>query len=262
MNVNESSIVSLGRALARARHLPDSLGRVGLRPALLGAVLVVASTATALGAANSPPEIISATASAAVLNEGQTVTLSVAFTDPDPADLHTLRIKWFEYDGAPTQEVQLPAGQTSVQVKHTYVDGPLWSPRIQVTLYDRQTRPGAPNDNTGGAGQDYVAVPIQVNNVAPGFVPNSVTVRKKAGRQFVVEGDLVDPSTRDALTVGATWSDPLAPAATACSLNKNRHFQCEHTYSSSLPAQTYQILLTARDDDGGETKYQTFATLP
>ena len=187
----------------------------------------------------------------------------MTFIDPDAADLHTLRIKWFEYDGAPTEVVQLPAGQRSVQVKRTYVEGPVWSPRIQVTLYDRQSRPGASNDNTDGAGQDYTSVPIQVNNVAPTIPHGSVSVKRLGKRQVVVEGDVVDVGTRDAMRVSAAWWDPTAPAPTACRLGKDgRHFKCEHTYGASVPAGTYDIFLDACDDDGGQGVYTTSVQLP
>jgi hypothetical protein len=250
-------------ALDRARRLPAYLPSTALRPLALGALLLATSTAAVLATANTPPTITNATVTPTLLNEGQAATLTVAFTDPDAADLHTLRIKWFEYDGAPTQVVQVPAGQRSVQVSHTYVDGPLWSPRIQVTLYDRQSKPGTPNDNNDGAGKDYVSVPVQVNNVAPTIPHGSVTVKRLGKRQVVVEGDVVDPGAHDTMRVSATWYDPSSPAPMPCNPSKDgRHFKCEHTYGASLPAGTYDIFLDARDDDGGQGVYTTSVQIP
>ena len=45
---------------------------------------------------------------------------------------------------------------------------------------------------------------------------------------------------------------PSAKAAMPCTVSeKGKTFRCEHTYPVS-GAKTYQITLTARDDDGGE----------
>jgi len=254
------------RVLDRTCRCTAGLRRTGSRPLVLGALLLAASTATVLATANTPPTIVSASVSPAVLNEGQSATLRVTFADPDAADLHTVRVKWHDQGTAPheAEVVQLPAGQSSFTLTHTFKDsvkGPSGS-QLQVTVYDRQSRPGAPNDNVEGAGQAVVFVPIQVNNVAPSYVPGSVTMRQKVGRQVSVAGDIVDPGTGDSLQVAATWSDPFVPGATACSLSKNRHFQCEHTYPASLPPGHYPIILIARDDDGGETRYQVIVQLP
>ena len=106
-------------------------------------------------------------------------------------------------------------------------------------------------------------MPIQVNNVAPGFAPGSVTVKRQGKRQVVVEGDILDPGANDRVTVDAHWFDPSVPPATACSLGKDgRHFKCEHTYGASIPPGTYDIVLEARDDDGGQRAHATSVQLP
>jgi hypothetical protein len=197
-----------------------------------------------------------------VAREGETVTLSVSFTDLDPGDLHSLLVNW----GDPNvhQTVQIPAGQTSVQVTHQNPDDNLVANHIWVTLVDRTSPPGQnPNDNTQGSGHSNASVPFQVLNVAPRFVDPSITVTKTGGSQAVVEGDFVDPGTADELKVNATWGDPVTPGATNCDLsNRNRHFRCEHTYRPNLQAKTYSIGLTVKDDDGGIDQHQTSVRLP
>ena len=253
----------------RTRRLQAHLVRTGLRPLALGALLLATSTAAVLATANTPPTITSATVTPTALNEGQAATLRVTFTDPDPGDLHTVRVKWHDNWGVvPSAEViQLPAGQLSFTLPHTFKDsvsGPSGS-QLQITVYDRQTAPGpgSPNDNADGAGQDVIFVPIQVNNVAPNITPSSVTVKRQGRRQVVVEGDVVDLGAHDTVRVGAAWWDPTSPAPTACSMGKDgRHFKCEHTYGASVPAGTYDIFLDAWDDDGGQGVYTTSVQLP
>jgi len=227
---------------------------------------LAASTATVLATTNSPPTIVSATMSPAVLNEGQTSVLTLSFTDANSGDYHTLRVKWADepLNERETQVIQIPPGQTSIQVPHVFKDSVAGSSgsKVQVTLYDRQTKPGAPNDNAEGAGQDVEFVPITVNNVAPTIPHNSVSVKVQGKRNVVVQGAVVDPGTSDSVTVSATWYDPTSPAPKPCRLDKtNRRFTCEHTYGSSLPAGTYDIFLDAWDDDGAQGVYTTSVTI-
>ena len=153
-------LATVCQTLDRTRRLLVSASRRGRWPLLFGTLLLAASTASVLATANTPPTITSATVSPTVLNEGQTATLTVTFTDPDPGDSHTVRMKWHDMrDDQPlTEVIQLPAGQFSFTLTHKFgdsVSGPSFS-QLQVTVYDRQTRPGSPNDNSDGAGQDVV----------------------------------------------------------------------------------------------------------
>lgn len=258
---------TIRRAFDRPRHLASSVSRAGRRSTALGALLLAASTATVLATANTPPEIISATVTPSTFKEGDTVTLFATFTDADAADLHTVRIRW--HDGSPTEQIQLPAGQTSFEVKHTYRDDQSkYSGQnfVRFTVYDRQTLPGSPNDNGSGAGEDLASVPTTASNVAPSFVDRGITVTKKGGGQVVIEGDIVEPGSADQLQLTATWGDPSAPGETACSLSEGkgatRHFTCEHAYRPNLQAKTYRVGLTVKDDDGGLDQYQTTVRLP
>src|SRR5262249_17613180 len=57
---------------------------------------------------NSPPSITGLSLTPNPVNEGDTVTLNVAFTDPDAADTHTVTILWG--DGSPGTIASLGAG--------------------------------------------------------------------------------------------------------------------------------------------------------
>jgi hypothetical protein len=258
---------AIRRAFDRSGHLSSSVSRAGRRSTALGALLLAASTATVLATANTPPEITSATVTPSTFKEGDTVTLSATFADADAADLHTVRIRW--HDGSRTEQIQLPAGQTSFQVKHTYRDDQSkysGQNNVRFTVYDRQTPPGSPNDNGSGVGQDLESVPTTASNVAPSFVDRGITVTKKGGGNVVIEGDIVEPGSADQLQLTARWSDPTAPGATACNVSAgegtSRRFSCEHAYRPNLQAKTYQVGLVVKDDDGGLDQYQTTVRLP
>lgn len=257
---------SIRQAFSHPRRLSSSVSRAGRRSTALGALLLAASTATVLATANTPPEITSATVTPSTFKEGDTVTLAFTFTDADAADMHTVRIRW--HDGPKTEQVQIPAGQKSFQVKHTYRDdqSKYNENYVRFTVYDRQTPPGSPNDNTSGAGQDLASVPTTVSNVAPSFVDRGITVTKKGGGKVVIEGDIVEPGSADQLQLTARWNDPQAPGTTACNIGEaegtTRHFTCEHAYTPNLQPKTYQIGLFVKDDDGGLDQYQTTVRLP
>jgi hypothetical protein len=241
------------RALERARRLHRP--RSGRRSLVLGTALLIASTVTVVATANTPPEFTSLTVTPSVLNEGQTVTLSGTFTDSDTSDAHTVYIFW---NDAPIEasrtKVQLPAGQTTFQVNHTYTDNLLaGATGIRVKVADRQLPLGS-NDNTEGYGRDRESVPIQVKNVAPRFVDSSIVGTASAGG-VVVEGDFTEPGTSDVVQVKGTVGNPINSSslvAMSCSLLKGeRRFRCEHTQRPSLAPRTYTINLRVSDDDGG-----------
>jgi hypothetical protein len=250
------------RALDRARGL--RLPRSGRRSLALGTLLLTASTVTVLATANTPPEFTSLTVTPSVLNEGQTVTLSGTFTDSDTSDAHTVYIFW---NDAPIEasrtKVQLPAGQTSFQATHTYMDN---ATSIRVKVADRQLPLGS-NDNTEGYGRDRTGVPIQVKNVAPSLA--NITVTKQPTRDLrtvlaVVEGDIIDPGTRDTHQVSALFGDerPIpTPTRTPCTVT-GRRFRCEHTYARGSSDRTFTISLRVGDDDGGLGNATTSVLIP
>src|SRR5688500_2802620 len=71
------------RVLGHARRLLAGAFQSGRRSAVLGTILLIGSTVSVVATANTPPVITSLTVTPSVLNEGQAVTLTGAFTDPD-----------------------------------------------------------------------------------------------------------------------------------------------------------------------------------
>jgi hypothetical protein len=271
MAVNDFA-TTLRLATDRARRLQASVLGAGRRSVVLGALLLTASTVTVLATANTLPTITSLTLNRTVVDEGQPVILSGTFTDPDAADRHTLKIDW---GGAePTQRIELPAGQLSFQVSHTYSDDlvidntPLH--RFRVIVADHQLPVGTPpnDNNTGSIGQVAGFVPsLQVKNVAPSLV--NITVTKQPTRDLrtvlaVVVGDIIDPGA-DTHQVAALWGDeprlPQPPTRTPCTVT-GRRFRCEHTYTRGASDRTFTISLRVGDDDGGLGNATTSVQIP
>src|SRR6185295_14871704 len=109
---------------------------------------------------------------------------------------------------------------------------------FDVNVQDHQG-PFGSNDNVPGGGVDHRTMSIQVKNVPPTFAPG-VTVTGPSKSGFVtIDGTVIDPST-DRVTVAADWGDnttapPFIPPLPAhqfpCTIDKGRHFHCEHTYN-------------------------------
>jgi hypothetical protein len=260
-----------GRMLGHARRLMAGLLARGRRSAVLGAVLLtIVSTVSVLATANTLPLFTTVTLStSSIVNEGQTVTVTGAFTDPDVTDFHSIRIRW-DTVGTPTEQIQLPPGQLSFQVSHTYTDD-LAPTQITVTLYDRQTPPGTdPNDNTDNFPKDERKLPIQVRNVAPRFTRGLAVAKvAKVPGKVTIDGDLVDPGA-DRLTVLANFGDgtpphpfpPLQPGDSPCTVTVRR-FHCEHQYAvNPFATKTYTIRLGVADDDGGRSTFETTVQIP
>jgi hypothetical protein len=257
----------LTTALIRALRLPSVVRRRARRSAGLGAVLLAASAVTAWAAANTPPTITSVSASPAVVNEGQTVTVSGTFTDPDAGDAHTVRVYWG--DGSAPDKVQLPPGQFSFQVNHTFRDE-VPGTTMFLVVADHQLPLGS-NDNADGQGEVGVQVPLVIKNVAPKFAPGiQVTKVGKVPGKVAIDGDFTDPGA-DRFKVLANFGDglpnhqfpPLPNGVSECAVT-GHHFHCEHQYAVQQPGlpKTFQIRLGVQDGDGGQDTFNTSVQIP
>jgi hypothetical protein len=250
------------------RRARERLARVGRVSSVLGAAVLVGSSVSVLATANTPPHITSASLSRSVINEGETVTLTGAFTDPDVGDAHDVEIDWHDHPiHTPNQKLHLPPGQMSFSATHRYTDNnhsipPGASLGMWVGVRDRQLRVGS-NDNSEGSGWDERSLTLQVNNVAPSF-GHTISVTKPSLRPpgtVRVEGTIVDPGA-DSFDVSATWETAEPRPGSACIVTGHgRQFVCEHTYSTS-PASMHSIHLYVTDDDGGQGMTATSVSVP
>jgi hypothetical protein len=256
------------QAVSHTRRSFALSARAGRRSLALGAVLLIGSTVTVLATANMPPHItgITLTPNVGMIDEGQSVTVNVTWTDPDPNDMHTVYFDW--YKGS-LGKFQVPAGTSSFQTTLTFNDDSydkVSIPSVFVRVADRQFPVGQPNDNREAKSQDSSQFPLKVNNVAPTFAhaPQPVKLRNEPGK-VTIQGDITDPGADDTEQVFVIWdtSMPHIGDGQPCTVNK-RHFTCEHTYPVSKPvvAKTYNLKLTVRDDDGGQNVANTSVQIP
>jgi hypothetical protein len=223
--------------------------RVGRSSLVLGAALLVGSALSVVATGNTPPTITNVGLSSAVANEGEQLTLTGSFTDPDAGDSHTVQIDW-HVPGEPQQKIELAPGQTSFQTSRKFMDDRA-PQQVRVSVLDHQLV-GNPNDNAEGNGYDTEYLTLEVKNVAPSFA-KGIEVKRFVGQpgKVAIEGTVADPGA-DTLEVTVTWDGvqqiPLR-GSTPCQIVK-RQFRCEHTYPAA-PHQ-YNVTLRVRDDDGGQ----------
>jgi hypothetical protein len=169
------------------------------------------------------------------IHEGDQVTLSGSFTDPDTADTHTVTIKWG--DGGITT-INLAAGTLNFSATYTYVDNPAGIATggtftINVTVADS---PGL--KATGSAS-------ITVNNVAPSLPSSTTSITLPIWVTFS------DPGRQDlSHTCTVSWGDGTPPTSFGAgeAFNGTGYCTTNHSYTSSGP---HTITVTVTDKDGG-----------
>lgn len=276
-----TSRAAIRRAIDGALRLPAHLARTGSRSLMVGALLLTAaSTASVVATTNTAPVFTSLTVSKAAAYEGETVTLSGAFTDPDAGNRHTVIIYWY---GGETEELQLrkekiqiPTGQRTFQVSYTYGDyvpiPPVPYPNIKVLLFDHEF-PTNPNDNTTGMGSDTEFVPFQLLDAKAQFIPSSIKVtrdhrsgttaaqsarsaRADTNTRVIIEGELSPREALEPVQVTASWNG-AASTQEPCSMTaSSRTFACEHTYTSPSSIKGYPVTLRVQDDEGNQAAHQ------
>ncbi len=156
--------------------------------------------------ANNAPEAISATITtnqpAAVslqirpqpgrIDEGQQVTLTVRYSDPDVLDSHVVAVNWG--DGQPTESWQGPVN-ASVTVEHNF-----FHRYADDNADDRFIITATVTDNNGQA--NSAAAPVIVNNVLPTSTGLAVT------QSTAVSGTAYIVRVGETLAVRQTFSDP------------------------------------------------------
>ncbi|MFL5340262.1 MAG: FG-GAP-like repeat-containing protein [Gemmataceae bacterium] len=203
---------------------------------------------------NVPPTITGLGLSPRNLNEGQTATLTVSFTDPGTQDTHTATINWG--DGSATNTVSAAAGVTSFSISHLYADdNPTGTPSdvnsVIVTVAD----------DDGGRASGPAA--LTVNNVAPGAPSISQSTFSIAEPGAVtITVTFSDAGVQDTHTATVDWDDGAANAvAVAAGVTS---FAVGHTYAAEAlnsPPHADTITVTLVDDDTGQSSGTSFINL-
>ena len=217
----------------------------GLLRALSTGILAIAVAGAGLSnvlvanaATNTPPVITSVTLTPDTANEGDTVRVDVAFTDPDVADMESVTVNWG--DGF-SNSATLTSGERSFFMTRTYPDEGLFitpqdTLQITVTVADL-VNPAALGSAT-----------LTLHNVAPVVTAFTVTPPAILDHQSVTaSGTFVDPSRGDTYTLGLDWGD--GSATSVQTLGKQvRTFSLAHLY---LIGGAFTVSATVTDDDAG-----------
>jgi hypothetical protein len=194
-----------------------------------------------------PPAIQNVTA--APINENQSATLSVTFTDPDLSEAHTLVINWG--DGQVETSTNLSAGITNYSATHFYADNPNnpsgnYTANIMV-LDQYQTSAST-------------STPIKVLNVPPGNLDFSLTASSiNEGGSVTLSGSFTDPGTLDTHAVSIAWGDG-SPNFTANLAAGQFAFGATHAFLNNKPG-GFSIGVTVVDKDGGSASASTNLTV-
>jgi hypothetical protein len=189
------------------------------------------------------PEITSFGLNQAAINENDTVTMSVQFTDPGSLSSHEVTIVWG--DGQ-TDVFNLAVGSRSFTRDHQYLDDdPTGTPQdiypIQITITD--------NDNLTDSGDTQ----ITVSNVDPVITTLSNSSPECGGTSegdpITISGEFSDAGTLDTHTVLIDWGDgtPATPGIVIQGSGSGS-FSGGHVYTSGG---IFQITVTLTDDDTG-----------
>ena len=200
--------------------------------------------------------------------EGQTVSLSAAFTDAGIFDTHTAEIDWGDGTTGPAT-VSSADGQGTVWAQHTYADNGVYPIMLTVT------------DDAGDAAT--AATTATITNVAPVMQAalsfEAVLIENRYHVGAVITGTFTDPGfdhppagTEESFTVRIDWGDGtieqtgtgsdqddrcLSPFAQTCTLDvvqggpgvlTTGDFTVRHSYTSGG---IYDVVVTVCDDDGG-----------
>lgn len=159
------------------------------------------------------------------VNEGDSVSFSGSFEDPNDLGAHT-----FEWDFGDEN-----TASGTLTPSHTYADNGVYTVTLKVT------------DSFGETGIGTLTV--TVNNVAPEIgAINSPVDPVKLGTMLTVDSTFTDPGILDTHTAVWDWGDSSTSAGLVTESGGSGIVSGTHTYSS---AGIYEIKLTVTDKDGG-----------
>ncbi len=213
---------------------------------------------------NATPVITSVVLSQPTIDENQSVTLDVGWSDLSPEDSHRLVIDWG--DGTEETVRDFAAGTTSVSgLTHVYRDDPSGS----TTSYTIRVQ--VADDDMASGVFSVATTPITVNNVAPVVLsPLALFTRDPVthawveytspGTLSIQEGDWVrvtgsysDVGPDDVPAIQVTWSSGRTTQAVVDPLSKtfSATFRYTDDYGIGTASDTESISAVADDQDGG-----------
>ncbi len=189
---------------------------------------------------NVAPTVSNVQVNPASINENGNATLSGNISDPGTQDSFTLMVNWGD-ESAP-QSVSLPAGTTSFNVTHQYLDD-----NPTGTASDMNNISVTVTDKDGGSGT--ASTSVTVNNLAP--VITSVTGPSgplALGSSASVTATFTDAGSQDTHTCKFSWDDTTSDTMVTAPGMGNGSCTASHTYAA---AGVYSVMVTVTDDDTG-----------
>jgi hypothetical protein len=213
-----------------------------------GMALLGDPTLTSASQCNAPPEITEIGVNETAINEGDTITLTVDFSDLGQNE-HQAVIQWG--DGV-SQSLDVAYGTSQFSVAHLYQDD-----EPSGTSSDETTILVTILDDDGGS--DEASTTINVSNVPPEITEWSVSPSTiDENGLLTLDVQFVDPGT-DEHKVTISWGDETSDTFEL--LIGTRQFSTTHQYldgdSSGTPGDEVTILVTVLDDDGGSDEAST-----
>jgi Ca2+-binding RTX toxin-like protein len=181
-------------------------------------------------------ELVQPGTDSVAIDEGQTTTINVLANDVDPEGVPLTLESWTQpTNGTVTLDsfgklVYTPNGGFNGTDEFTYQvsDSPLRS-------------------ETG-------VVSITVNNVAPSITSltglSTEPFNGRAGQLVSLAGTILDPGTSDAVTIHIEWGDGQSSHLPTLVGSSTRSFAASHSYAVGG---IYDVVVTTRDNDGGES---------
>jgi len=162
------------------------------------------------------------------VTEGDTMTLSGTFSDPDKLDTHSVRIVWG--DSSANTTVPLGAGTHGFSATHVYTTHGSYKPTVTVTDLPA-------NDSVTGSAD----VTVLVRDTAPADLKLSAD-QVVEGSATTLTGSFTDPDAGDRHDVLVNWGDSSTETV---SLNAGvLGFSAKHPYAAHG---TYHVTATVTD---------------
>ena len=145
---------------------------------------------------NLPPSTPVLNLNALTINENDSATLTVSFSDAGTLDTHMVTINWG--DGSLNSVSNLAAGLSGLSATHIYRDD---SPTA--TISDLYSISVTVLDDDGGSASSGIS--IRVNNVAPVLSNVAITSPIIAGTAATLTGNISDVGSLDTFALTVNW---------------------------------------------------------